>query len=54
MVVTMQDAEIGELKLAGNPMKLSAFGDAKTRPPAQKLDEKGAEIRAKGFKAIAD
>jgi CoA:oxalate CoA-transferase len=54
MVVTLQDADIGELKLAGNPMKLSAFSDATTRPPAQKLDEKGAEIRAKGFKAIAD
>jgi CoA:oxalate CoA-transferase len=54
MVVTMQDADIGELKLAGNPMKLSAHGDATTRPPAQKLDEKGAEIRANGFNAIAD
>ncbi|MFM9863089.1 MAG: CaiB/BaiF CoA transferase family protein [Micropepsaceae bacterium] len=54
MVVTMQDADIGELKLAGNPMKLSAFSDAKTRPPAQNLDEKGAEIRANGFNAIAD
>lgn len=54
MVVTMQDADIGELKLAGNPMKLSAFSDATTRPPAQKLDEKGAEIRVKGFHAIAD
>jgi CoA:oxalate CoA-transferase len=54
MVVTMQDGDIGELKLAGNPMKLSAFSDAKTRPPVQNLDEKGAEIRANGFKAIAD
>ena len=53
MVVTMQDADIGELKLAGNPMKLSAFSDATTRPPAQKLDERGGEIRAKGFKAIS-
>ena len=54
MVVTLQDPDIGELKLAGNPMKLSAHGDTTTRPPAQKLDEKGAEIRANGFKAIAD
>ena len=54
MVVTMQDPDIGEMKLAGNPMKLSAFSDATTRPPAQKLDEKGAEIRANGFNAIAD
>jgi CoA:oxalate CoA-transferase len=54
MVVTMQDADIGELKLAGNPMKLSAFSDPTTRPSAPKLDEKGGEIRAKGFDAIAD
>ncbi len=54
MVVTMQDGDIGELKLAGNPMKLSAFSDAKTRPPAQNLDQRGAEIRANGFNAIAD
>lgn len=49
MVVTMQDADIGELKLAGNPMKLSAFADAKTRPPAQKLDESGETICKSGF-----
>jgi CoA:oxalate CoA-transferase len=54
MVVTMEDADAGTLKLAGNPMKLSAFADPKTRPPAPKLDEKGGEIRANGFKAIAD
>jgi hypothetical protein len=54
MVVTMHDDEIGELRLAGNPMKLSAFADATSRPKAQKLDEKGAEIRAKAFNAIAD
>ncbi len=52
MVVTMQDAEIGELKLAGNPMKLSAFEDAPTRPPAESLDQSGAPIREHGFKAI--
>ncbi len=54
MVVTMEDADAGTLKLAGNPMKLSAFADPKTRPPAPKLDEKGGEIRAKGFKAVGD
>jgi CoA:oxalate CoA-transferase len=54
MIVTAHDPDIGTLKLAGNPMKLSAFPDAKTRPPAQRLDEKGVEIRQKGFKAIAD
>jgi CoA:oxalate CoA-transferase len=52
MVVTLQDADIGELKLAGNPMKLSAAPDPKTRAPAQALDESGANIRASGFAAI--
>ena len=54
MVVTMHDAEAGDLKLAGNPMKLSAFDDPATRPSAPALDQNGAEIRARGFKAIAD
>jgi hypothetical protein len=54
MVVTMHDDDIGDLKLAGNPVKLSAFEEAKTRPPVPALDENGAEIRARGFKAFAD
>ena len=54
MIVTMQDTDIGTLKLAGNPMKMSAFTDAPIRPSAQKLDERGREIRANGFKAVAD
>ncbi|MBP6013036.1 MAG: CoA transferase [Alphaproteobacteria bacterium] len=52
MVVTMQDADIGELKLAGNPMKLSASADPATRPAAQALDQSGERIRANGFAAI--
>ena len=32
------DPKIGELRLAGNPMKLSAFPDQPTRPPAPDLD----------------
>jgi CoA:oxalate CoA-transferase len=52
MVVTMQDADAGTLKLAGNPMKLSSFSDAKTRPPAQKLDESGDAIRNSGFAGL--
>ncbi len=54
MVVTMHDEEAGDLKLAGNPMKLSGFADPATRPPAPALDGKGADIRARGFNAIAD
>ncbi len=53
MVVTMHDADAGTLKLAGNPIKLSAFSDVQTRPGAPALDESGAEIRANGFAAIA-
>jgi CoA:oxalate CoA-transferase len=52
MVVTMEDADAGTLKLAGNPMKLSAFEDAKTRPPAPALDEAGETIRKAGFGLI--
>lgn len=52
MVVTMTDADAGTLKLAGNPMKLSAFADPSTRPPAPKLDEDGARIRNDGFNAV--
>jgi CoA:oxalate CoA-transferase len=52
MVVTMTDADIGEMKLAGNPMKLSAFADPTTRPTAPKLDESGDPIRREGFAAL--
>jgi CoA:oxalate CoA-transferase len=52
MVVTLQDADIGELKLAGNPMKLSAAPDPSTRAAAQALDESGPRIRSRGFAAI--
>ncbi|MDZ4739112.1 MAG: CoA transferase [Alphaproteobacteria bacterium] len=52
MIVSVEDPDIGTLQLAGNPMKLSAFPDAKTRSPAQKLDERGHDIRQKGFAAI--
>ncbi len=52
MIVSVEDPDIGTLSLAGNPMKLSAFPDAKTRPSAQKLDERGHDIRQKGFAAI--
>lgn len=52
MIVSMEDPDIGRLELAGNPMKLSAFTDEKTRPPAQRLDERGDDIRAHGFAAV--
>jgi len=44
MVVTADDADIGPLRMAGNPIKLSAFDDPPTRPPAPSLDEHRAQI----------
>lgn len=38
MVVSSTDAAIGELRMAGNPIKLSAFDDPPTRRPAPDLD----------------
>ncbi|GIW82244.1 MAG: CoA:oxalate CoA-transferase [Gemmatales bacterium] len=36
----------GDLRIAGNPIKFSAFDDPPTRKPAPKLDEDGPRIRA--------
>ena len=38
MVVEVPDGSGGTLKLAGNPIKMSAFADPPTRPPAPDLD----------------
>jgi CoA:oxalate CoA-transferase len=38
MLITVDDPVTGPLKLAGNPMKLAAFADPPTRPPAPDLD----------------
>lgn len=38
MVVSMTDPEVGELRMAGNPIKLSGFPDPATRTPAPALD----------------
>lgn len=39
MIVSADDDIAGRLKMAGNPVKLSAFDDATTREPAPDLDE---------------
>jgi CoA:oxalate CoA-transferase len=44
MLVEVDDATTGKLKLAGNPMKLSAFADPATRAPAPDLDADRAKI----------
>ena len=44
MLIDVDDATTGPLKLVGNPMKLSAFDDPKTRAPAPDLDADRAKI----------
>jgi CoA:oxalate CoA-transferase len=44
MLVDVNDATAGPLKLVGNPMKLSAFDDPPTRPGAPDLDADRAKI----------
>ena len=44
MLVEVDDPITGPLQLAGNPMKLSAFADPSTRPPAPDLDADRAKI----------
>jgi CoA:oxalate CoA-transferase len=44
MLVTVEDPISGTLKLAGNPLKLSAFPDPPTRSPAPALDADRAKL----------
>jgi CoA:oxalate CoA-transferase len=44
MLVTVDDPEAGTLRLAGNPLKFSAFPDPPTRDPAPTLDRDRAKI----------
>ncbi|HWI25881.1 MAG TPA: CaiB/BaiF CoA-transferase family protein [Stellaceae bacterium] len=44
MLITVEDPVAGTLKLAGNPLKLSAFDDPPTRPPAPDLDADRARL----------
>jgi CoA:oxalate CoA-transferase len=44
MLIEVEDATTGPLKLAGNPMKLSAFADPATRAPAPDLDADRTKI----------
>ena len=44
MVVTADDPEVGPLRMAGNPIKLSAFADPPTRGPAPGLDADRARL----------
>jgi CoA:oxalate CoA-transferase len=44
MLVEMLDPKLGKVRLAGNPMKFSAFADPPTRAPAPDLDADRAAI----------
>jgi CoA:oxalate CoA-transferase len=44
MLVEVPDGSGGTLKLAGNPLKMSAFADPRTRPAAPDLDADRAAI----------
>jgi CoA:oxalate CoA-transferase len=44
MIVTADDPDVGEWKMQGNPVKLSAHEDPKTREPAHDLDADRAAI----------
>jgi CoA:oxalate CoA-transferase len=46
MVVSVDDPQSGTLKMAGNPIKLSAFDDPRTRGPIPDLDGDRAAILA--------
>jgi CoA:oxalate CoA-transferase len=44
MLVEIDDPAAGRIRVAGNPMKLSAFADPPKRPPAPELDASRAAI----------
>ena len=44
MLISVEDPVAGTLKLAGNPLKLSAFEDPPTRGPAPELDADRAKL----------
>ncbi len=46
MIVNIDDPDAGPMAFAGLPIKMSAYADRATRPPAPRLDEHGARLRA--------
>jgi CoA:oxalate CoA-transferase len=50
MLIEMTDPTVGTIRLAGNPMKFSAFADPPTRDPAPDLDgDRAAILRELGL-----
>lgn len=46
MIVSVDDPNAGTMRLAGLPIKMSAYADPATRPPMPRLNEHGARLRA--------
>ena len=44
MIIETLDPELGPIRMQGNPVKLSAHEDPKTRAPAPELDQHRAAI----------
>ncbi|MCY3828631.1 MAG: CoA transferase [Rhodospirillaceae bacterium] len=53
MIVNIDDPDAGTMAFAGLPIKMSAYADRTTRPPAPRLDEHGARLRAEFGEAPA-
>ncbi|HEX2593004.1 MAG TPA: CoA transferase [Rhizomicrobium sp.] len=50
MIIEAMDPDLGPIRMQGNPIKLSAYEDAKTRPPAPELDaDRDAILKELGF-----
>jgi CoA:oxalate CoA-transferase len=47
MVISVEDPDVGNLKMAGNPIKISGFSDPTQRQPAPALDQHRASILEK-------
>lgn len=46
MIIAAHDDEAGEIRMAGNPIKMTGFEDPSERPPAPDLDGNRAEIES--------
>lgn len=46
MIVTVEDPELGALKVPGSVFKVSGFAESPTRPPAPNLDEARTDLAA--------
>lgn len=55
MIVESLDPDMGPIRMQGNPIKLSAHEDPKTRGPAPELDgDREAILKDLGFQPISN